>query len=227
MGGRQTKMTVRVNVVGPAIASLAVGLTACATPQPIGPGLDGDWSNAAQFEAASEDLKRPPAPGHPYDWIDEQYARFIPVSAPALGEMAVYLEWRAGGAQGEISRQRLWVFRSGEDNQVLMDFYTFRNAEPYAGLTADDGTFAALTAEDLIGYGEACALPVTDTETGWRAAIPDTCVIVARSGRTMTLSAEIAVSDALFTYSEAGVLEGGDIAFKVPGGPPYRFTPVE
>ena len=208
-----------------AALALIGALYACAAPMPTGGALTGAWTNAAQFAAAPDALKQPPAAGHPYDWIDVQHARFAPVSAPALGDAVWYLEWRAGGPDGDISRQRLWAFRETGAGRV-MDFYTFRDAEPYAGVLTDDGRFAALTPEDLIGYGEACALPVTQTPDGWRAAIPETCVIVARSGRSMTLSAEIVLAGDALSYSEAGVLEGGAYAFKVPGGPPYRFERV-
>jgi CpeT/CpcT family (DUF1001) len=202
----------------------------CATAPPADPlaahsqALVGPWSNAVQWGQADDALRRPPAPGHPYDWLDYQEALFFLVEAPALGAHVVYLEWR--GDDGGISRQRLWVFRYDEQSRVRMDFYTFRAPEIFAGQGTAPGAFAALSPSQVIGYGPACALLVTPEgdDGGFVAEIPSDCRITARSGREMTLSAQIYLGGAALAYQEAGLLENGDFAFKVPGGPAYIFT---
>jgi CpeT/CpcT family (DUF1001) len=183
--------------------------------------LLGAWDTAAQFHAAPEPLKRPPSAGNAAPWLDRQHGTFARATVPALtpqGGQAIYLTWRAGGPTGPISRQRLWVFRPS-DNGLVMDFYTFKDP----GKLEPNPDFTSLTAADVIGYGEACALPVVATRQGWRASIPQSCTITARSGRKMTLSATIEVSQSRLTYQEAGILEGGGIAFKVPGTARYEF----
>lgn len=188
--------------------------------------LEGAWSNADQYAFAPDDLKRPPAPGHPYDWLDLQHATFHQVAAPAVGEHVVYLEWRGGGPHGDISRQRLWALREGEDGALAgMDFYTFADPGPYAGRGAAPGAFEDLTPDDLVGYPEGCTLAAR--RPAWRGYVldlsPQTCTITTRSGRTMSLEADIEIAPDHLTYREAGRLEDGRYAFLVPGGPAYRF----
>lgn len=214
------------------MVALSLSLSACASlhaPQPIPPGqsLIGHWDNQAQIKTAPAELLRPPTAGNPYPWVDGQSAQFFEVSVPNVAgpkDQAIYLIWRSGSAAGPISRQRLWVFRPQEGGEVLMDFYAFKNPEAFA--TANPGTnaFQAVTLEDLTAYGPACSLPVIKTASGWTASIPATCSITARSGRKMTLSANLIMDGDRFSYQEHGLLEMGTYAFKVPGGPAYQFN---
>lgn len=215
------------------LAFVALCLAACATndsatraPASL---LIGQWDNSVQMAEAPETLKRPPVAGGAYEWVDFQHARFFPVTVPALtndGAKALYLVWRTNGPDGRVSRQRLWVFRTLESGAQVMDFYAFKDGKPFETLTTDTGAFKTVTLNDLTAYGPQCSLPVTTnaTGTGWSAAIPVTCAITARSGRKMVLSATITVSRDNVSYSEQGMLESGVLAFKVPGGPAYRFA---
>jgi hypothetical protein len=135
----------------------------------------------------------------------------------------VYLEWRNSGPEGEISRQRIWAFRMEDRGEVRMDFYAFKAPDRFAG--APPAAFAALTQEDLIGYGPACALRVTPTgDTTFDAGIrPEECRIIAQSGREMGIGARVTLMSTGLLYSEEGLLADGGYAFKVPGGPPYEF----
>jgi hypothetical protein len=211
--------------------SLALGLAACAVSpsgsdplERLSAALEGAYSNAQQFAEADAALRRPPAVGHPYDWIDAQHATFYRVGAPSIGRHVVYLEWRSGGPGGPISRQRLWSFRRDEAGAPRMDFFTFKDPSPFAGRGGEPGAFAALEPDELIGYGDACALVVTSVAGGFHAVIPESCSIMARSGRRMRLQALVALDDKTLSYQEEGVLEDGAVAFRVPGGPAYRFN---
>jgi hypothetical protein len=213
-------------------ASLALGLTACAglpAPQVLPPGqaLVGRWDNQAQIKAAPAELLRAPAAGNAYPWVDAQSAQFFEVRVPKVAgpkDQAIYLIWRSGNETGPISRQRLWVFRPQANGHTLMDFYAFKNPEAFAAEGQGSAAFQTLTLEDLTAYGPACSLPVLKTATGWTASIPATCSITARSGRKMTLSANLTLDGDRFSYQEQGLLETGAYAFKVPGGPAYQFN---
>lgn len=207
---------------------LAFALAACATKATrAGPTdvLAGRYSNAAQYEAAPDTLRRPPAPGYPYEWIDRQDALFAKVDAPALGQHVFYLEWRSGAAHGPISRQRIWAFAPNPDGGWDMEFYTFKTPASYVGQAMAPQAFSSLTQADLIGYPDGCTLTFRpDGENAWRGATnPKTCLITAQSGRKMRIDATILISPDHITYQEAGVLENGAYAFKVPGGPSYLF----
>jgi hypothetical protein len=188
-------------------------------------GLVGAWDSKAQYDAAPDALKRPPAAGDGYAWLDRQYAQFARVDAPAIGTHVIYLEWRAGGPQGAISRQRIWSFRSDAAGKVRMDFFTFKSPEPFAGKAGQTSAFASLKLDDLIGYGEACGLFVEPTSANtFDAKIDESqCQITARSGRKMGIDARVTLMTTGLLYNEAGILADGAYAFKVPGGPPYEF----
>ncbi len=217
----------------PCLAVLAaLGLVACvqARDMPVAPpmpppaplpaqSLEGRWSNDEQMALWTGG--RTPLAGGGTAWVDAKDAVFARVDAPLVGDEVIYLEWR--GADGAVSRQRLWSFRADASGRTVMDFFTFRDPAPFVGAAGRPGAFAALTPQDLVGYGEACALPVVAVVGGWRASIPATCTITARSGRVMRLQAEIERlaerrhNDRL-RYRESGVLEDGAFAFEVPGG---------
>jgi hypothetical protein len=221
-----------------AILALAAALSACAgiggsgsvqAPPASAPSsvqtyldwLEGAWSNQAQYDAAPDALKRAPAPGHPYDWLDVQYADFFIVEAPQLGPNVIYLEWRSGAADGPISRQRFWVFHEGlQGAPPGMDFYTLRDPEPFAGRGLEAGAFSSVTLDDLIGYPDGCTLGAGTAGPSRVvfSADPDSCVITARSGREMGIRARIDLGSQSLSYSEAGIMDGGPYAFLVPGG---------
>ncbi len=197
--------------------------------------LAGVYDNRAQVEAAPADLKREPALGAPYDWLDRQHALIARVEAPKIGSHVYYLEWRGGGPDGDISRQRIWSFRElarapgseAGDSQVVMDFFTIDAPEALIGAADTPGAFADLSPDTLRGYGAACALPVAPLDGGgWTASIPETCVITSRSGQDMTLQATVRRTPLGLSYEEAGVRANGDIVFMVPGGMPYEFDPI-
>jgi hypothetical protein len=186
----------------------------------------GVFDNRVQYEAAPASLKREPAAGHPYDWLDRQHATFRWVDAPLIGPHVLFLEWRRGGADGPISRQRLWVFAQ-RDGAWSMDFFTLPEAATPARSRLGD-EFAALRPEQLVGYGSACTLPAEPDGAAVVFSIPAGCSIVSRSGRRMQLEATVRFEADRIRYREQGVLEGGSIAFLVPGQPglSYEFDRV-
>jgi hypothetical protein len=175
----------------------------------------GRYDTQRQFDAASADLKREPAAGQPYEWLDRQHAIFRWIDAPLMGERVMLLEWRRGGPDGPISRQRIWVFAQ-RDGAWIMDFYTLADSgTPLRSRLTDD--FRELNVEQLVGYGRECSLGMTRGAAAVTFSIPPTCSIVARSGRRMLLSAQVRFEADRVLYREQGVLEGGAIAFLVPG----------
>lgn len=189
----------------------------------------GTYDNFEQVKASPAELIRPAIAGHPYDWLDRQSARFVQISAPALGQHVLYLEWYLNDQDGSVSRQRLWRFRDRGDGQVVMEFFTFKNpASVLAGWQRPE-VFKTLTEADLIGYGPGCALVVSGSTRNLQAITPPDCIITARSGRRMTIQARVVFAKDRIAYQEAGVLADGSYAFLVPGkeglGYDFRRTP--
>lgn len=186
-------------------------------------GMMGSWDNRAQFSAAPGTLKMPPSVEG--EWLDLQHASFSRVVAPALGDHVLYLEWRSGGAEGPVSRQRLWSFRIDSDGAVRMDFHAFIDGKPYVGKGGEPETFESLGVEALRGYGPDCALRFVQTPTGFVGTIgAQECTITAASGRRMGIDARVALTpDGTLEYQESGVLDDGRFAFRVPPTGPYLF----
>jgi hypothetical protein len=185
--------------------------------------LEGRFDNSAQFASAPEAMKKPPVAGGDYEWIDQQHGIFARVTAPQIGPHVLYVEWRKATASGEISRQRIWSFRTDETGQVRMDYFAFKSPAAFAGKASAPAAFAALTPGELIGYGPACALRVTDRGRGAFDARIDReeCQITSQSGRTMALEVRLTAMPTGILYEEAGILPDGAYAFKVPNGAPY------
>ena len=131
------------------ITILLVNVAGCGkwqSPQPpidaggsLVTALAGNWNNAAQFADAPNALKVPPSVNG--DWLDLQHAAFTPIEAPAIGERVLYLEWRNGGPDGAISRQRIWSFRTDTTGATRMDFFAFVDGKPWAGRATEAGAF--------------------------------------------------------------------------------------
>lgn len=180
--------------------------------------LPGEYTNRDQYDASPEAHRIAPQIGSDAPWMDQQFAAFKRVTVPAISGEVIALQWRRDSRDGPISRQRLWAFRTTASSPV-MDFYTLKSEIDFS----DETAFARLQPDDLISYGDTCALPVSQQDGVFRMAIPETCQIVSRSGREMTLSAEITLGETL-TYQESGRYLNGDLVFQVPGSGPYLFT---
>ena len=183
--------------------------------------LVGRFDTERQFSAADATLKVPPSVAG--QWLDRQSAIMVPISAPAIGKDVVYLEWRSGGPDGSISRQRIWAFDDTPDG-VRMRFYTINKPEMLSARTLRPKSEVKLTLGDLTGYPPECAAQFGVESHSYIGRIdPRTCRIVAQSGRAMRLDVTILVDRRGFTYQEAGILDSGVRAFAVPPTVPYRF----
>jgi hypothetical protein len=215
-------------LVAVTVLSGCAGLTTQA-PDPytkLMAAMAGQWDNRAQFANAPAALKV--APSVAGEWLDLQHASFTRVSAPAIGNNVLYLEWRSGGPQATISRQRIWSFRNDASGMVRMDFFAFVDGKPLAGRAGDDGAFANLKLTDLRGYSEACALRFRVEATTFVGTISATeCSIVAASGRRMGIDATVSLAaDGTLSYRESGQLDDGRFAFRVPPTQPYLFRRI-
>jgi hypothetical protein len=214
----------------PAALGLVLGLAACATPgaRPGGDGpaaelaamLSGTFDNAAQVAVLPEGVERQPAPGRA--WLDSQWARHLPAAVPAVPGRPLYLEWRAGGPQARITRQRIWSLLDTPEGP-RMAFYTLRDPAAVAG--GDVAALARLGEADLTGFPRECWVRFARDGGGWLGRIdPAECRITAASGRVMALDVTIRVRPGAIDYQERGILPDGADAFHVPSHAPYRFV---
>lgn len=84
------------------------------------------------------------------------------VHIPDVPGETMYLEWHAGGPDGDIDSQRIWAYEAMDDH-IVMRFYTFyeRADAVLTGIrTAADvnvEAVSALTLEDFYGYPDECS----------------------------------------------------------------------
>lgn len=201
------------------------GLTALSPRMPtaeIAYALTGTFDNQAQYDTADLALKMPPSVSGAC--LDRQRAVIKRVSAPQIGRTVLYLEWRGGGPDGPISRQRIWALDEAPGGAATMRFYTIKQPAALVGGN-DKIAFARLGPADLVGYPDSCAVRFQPTAADWRGRIdPKDCRIVAQSGRGMRLDVTITARHDGFDYQEAGILDDGKRAFAVPPTMPYRFA---
>ena len=196
---------------------------------PVGPAdLAGEFDNFAQVAALPAEVSREPRPGEP--WVDRQFARFVPFPAAEIGEHVYYLEWRAGGPAGRISRQRVWAFLSARNGVTPMRFYTLERGEDWAAAAGDPALLAALSAETLLPYPAGCEVlfrPVGDGRFAGEIPAGECGIVARQSGRRMEIRARIGLAGDRLEYDEAGLLPDGRAAFRVPEGYRYEFRRVE
>lgn len=176
--------------------------------------LAGRYDNAVQFTSAPADMRDAPADAED-DWIDLQAVTFTVVSAPAVAPLAVHAEWR--GADGAISRQRLWAFRQ-EPGGVRIDVLQFAAPDRFAG--AGSTAFTNLTEADVRRLPSACALAASSAGPGaWNAQTdPERCLVEGAG-----LDIRITVMPTGVLYQEQARREDGSYAFRTPAPAPYDF----
>jgi len=203
--------------------SLLVVASAAATEADDGPAalLAGDYSNRAQVDALPADFSTEPA--RTGEWLNFQAAGFHRLADTTFDGNVIYLQWQSAG--GEVSRQRLWVFRPIDAETVEMDFYSFRQPKRWVDMQTDAERRAGLQQADLVAYPEGCTLTFRRIPGGWAGALnPETCAVVTQQTRqSMTLEAWVVIADGEVWYRERGQLPDGSFAFVVPGSGLYRF----
>lgn len=212
------------HVLRAGVLAAAVGLAGAGAAPEAFERLEGAHSNDAQMNSLPADVARVPSPGKP--WVDAQYARLIRFPMPELGELVYYMEWRAGGPKGELTRQRIWAFHDLRTKQPRMRFYVTGEPGLWAAAAGDPALLQKLAKAGLPEYPKGCEVLFTRTKRGWDGVIPrDGCVIVARqSQRQMTIEARVTLDGERWLYDESGTLDDGRKAFVVPEGHRYEFT---
>lgn len=209
-----------------AVVLAALGLAGAATAPGAFERLEGAHSNSAQMRALDAAVARTPTPGRP--WVDAQHARFVRFPMPSLGELVYYMEWRAGGPTGDITRQRIWAFRDLGTERPKMRFYVVDRPDVWAVAAADPALLQQLAKGGLPEYPPGCEVVFSRTPDGWDGVIPrEACVIVARqSQRRMRIDARVTLERDGWKYDESGTLDDGKPSFVVPEGFRYEFAPA-
>lgn len=185
--------------------------------------LAGRFDNEAQARLSTETF--PDVDGKNRAAQDAQFAAFTVFTLADAGTIVLYTEWRAGAADGPISRQRVWSFYRDAEGKLRQRFYTIRTPERFAGAAADPAKLAALTMADLIPFPPACDLVWTKMLNEFLAEIPPgQCFVTTQATKQrMFINARIALSDRQMFYDESGTAEDGRVTFNVPVVGSYQF----
>lgn len=216
----------RARLLG-ALVGAGLALAACAStpadtgtaPADMARALAGSWDTRVQAAAAG------PA---------RVAARFTPVVAPGVtggGAQALYVEWRAGGAEGAIVRQQVWTVRpSGPEGGARLELFGLDAAAVTPGADAAAPLWARLGPADLRPIapradGPDCALAVTARGQGMfdAASDPTSCRAVDAAGRGYGVAIRVTLMPTGLLYQEAGVYDDDTFAFKSPPDAPYDF----
>jgi CpeT/CpcT family (DUF1001) len=158
---------------------------------------------------------------------DVLFPIFKKIDVPAFGAHVVYLQWPMGTPDGELQRQRIWVFADDPArNAVMMKFYTLKEPEKWLNAHVDPAKVRAMTAADVIPYPPACDLPFRRQADVFLGEIPrGECKIVSQQTKiSMTINARIVVGNDQVWYNESGTREDGSVVFQVPRSGAYEFV---
>lgn len=216
----------RARLLG-ALTGAALALAACAStpadtgtaPADLARALAGSWDTRVQAAAAG------PA---------RVAARFTPVVAPGVaggGAQALYVEWRAGSAEGAIVRQQVWTLRTdAHGSGARLELRGLNAANAAQGADAAAPIWASLGPADLHPVapradGPDCALTVTARGQGMfdAASDPTRCRAVDAAGRGYGVAIRITLMPTGLLYQETGVYDDDTFAFKSPPEAPYDF----
>lgn len=179
--------------------------------------LEGGYSNQAQVDAGVLDADS-----------NLLFPVFRQVDIPVFGGHVIYLQWHIGSPKGPLQRQRIWSFAEDQQTGALsMAFFTLKEPDKWFNAHLEPYMVRNMTRDDVIGYPDACLLPVVREGERFVARIPTTCLIVSQSTKTsMTLQSETTIGPNQMTYQEAGVREDGALVFQVPPTGRYVFGRV-
>ncbi|MBT7451916.1 MAG: hypothetical protein HN793_13860, partial [Rhodospirillaceae bacterium] len=111
------------------------------------------------FEGAFKNRPHDPTVTRQTNVIGNMYTNVRAVDLPAFGGKAQYMEFRRGGPDGAVIRQRLNVFNTDPNRAAnVMESYEFGDGAAYAGAFADPEKLRGLTPEDLQPLVTGCEL---------------------------------------------------------------------
>lgn len=186
--------------------------------------LTGTFTNQHQINALPDTVNKTFTANKP--WINKLVASHSLVPCQTIKGQVIYLEWREDSAAGKISRQRLWVFTSNENQQPIMQFYSFKNQAKFVNVSKNLSLLDTINTNELVSYPTTCNLSITKTMVGFSALLDSNyCTITTQqTGKQMRLFALIEVTKKGFSYHEKGIYSNGVVAFKVPGWEKYMFN---
>jgi hypothetical protein len=160
--------------------------------------LVGRYSNAAQYEGAPEDFRKPPIATGAYDWIDRETLTVgytTPTPLPTV-TLAVHFE--------QSQRRELWTFRDSANGIVL-------DIRRQSGNTSEPSPPGCTLAVSARGKG------------AWDARTdPETCKLATPTG-VAAVDTRVTVMPTGVLYQTSARLPDGSYVFRTPGGPPYDF----
>mgnify|MGYP006083603147 CR=1 FL=1 len=123
-------------------------------------GLDAELESIlSAFEGAFKNRPHDPTVTPQTNIIGNLYTNVRTVDLPAFGGKAQYMEFRRGGPDGAVIRQRLNVFDDDPDRVAnVMESYEFSDGAIYEGAYADPSKLNGLKPEDLQPLVSGCEL---------------------------------------------------------------------
>ncbi|MDG2321575.1 MAG: CpcT/CpeT family chromophore lyase [Rhodospirillaceae bacterium] len=136
--------------------------------------LDAELDNIlSTFEGAFRNRPHDPTVTPQTNIIGNMYTNVRVVDLPAFDGNAQYMEFRRGGPDGAVIRQRLNVFDDDSDRVAnVMESYEFSDGAIYEGAYADPSKLNGLKPEDLQPLVSGCEL-IWSTASGVLTGVSD------------------------------------------------------
>lgn len=147
--------------------------------------------------------------------------RVVRVTPPEGRRFALYAEMRKDNENGEVTRQRLYVFDESPDRVTnRMTALSFADPKAAEELIAHPERAAGLATTDALGAG--CATVWTADGMGFAGKIdPNLCIITGKRGDTRKIEAITLLRHADIELLERGYDLDGKLLFGNPDGKLY------
>lgn len=174
--------------------------------------LIGDY-----FSAADDGVKE----GRPI------YMRIRSIQSPMPDKIALYAEMRHDSADGELYRQRAYLFDIAATDPIVMQALTFDDPAAAAGLVNDPAVWVRSNLTTKIALVEGCDTRWIRDADGFLGTVdPTTCVITGKRGDQRRIESQTKITRKFVGQLERGYDISGKLLFGNADGELYIWPRV-
>lgn len=133
------------------------------------------------------------------------YLRIRSIEAPSDAHAALYAEMRHDGVDGEIYRQRVYLFERQQTAPLRMQALVFEDQQPAVGLIADPALWVRLGWKTQLALVEGCDTYWVRAPGGFVGKVdPKTCLIIGKRGDQRRIASTTLITREFIGQSESG-----------------------
>lgn len=155
------------------------------------------------------------------------YLRIRPIDSPLPHTFALFAEMRHDGPDGELYRQRAYVFDTGSSAPLAMQALVFDDPVAASGLRDDPTLWVRQQLGARNTLGEGCDTHWVRQDGGFLGRVdPATCVITGKRGDRRRIESQTLITPGYIGQLERGYDLDGKLLFGNPDGTLYRWPRV-